>query len=161
MVKGQAQTVGLWKNVVGSISLDSFVGKLPNLVQWMLLECTWPLLMLKLQGQRSRSKRWSLHKWCLLSIFRILCYKVAKFCTVNPPREELFPIFSLLHWQGSRYHGCQLRVDNPLYICNPFEFCTGGRGFLIHFLFFQDFPFTLFVFCLVSIDLLVLLYFRH
>ena len=55
MVKGQGQTAGLWKNVILSISLDSFAGKLPNLVQWMPLESRLPFLMswyvVKSQGQ--------------------------------------------------------------------------------------------------------------
>ena len=38
MVKGQGQAAGLCPNVVCSIFLDPFDGKLPNLIQWMPLE---------------------------------------------------------------------------------------------------------------------------
>ena len=56
---------------VRSIYFDPLAWKLPNLVQWMPLESRCFLLISRSHGQRSRSNRWSLHKWyyvCSLSV---------------------------------------------------------------------------------------------
>ena len=50
-VRGQSQTAGLWKNVVHSISLDTFAWKWPNL---MPLGSRWPQLMFRSHGQSLR-----------------------------------------------------------------------------------------------------------
>ena len=83
MVKRQGQTAGLCSNVVCSISLDPFAGKLPNLKQWMSLESRWSLLISWSHYQRSSLNCWSLFRCCLLNISWPLCWKVAKLITVN------------------------------------------------------------------------------
>ena len=70
-------------NDVRSISFYLFARKLPNLVQWMLLDNRWSLLIFRSHGPRSRSNCRFLYKCCLLKIFWNLCLKVVKLGTVR------------------------------------------------------------------------------
>ena len=69
MVKSQGLTAGVWTNVVRSIPLDPFAGKLPDLILWLSVENKQKTYwfsgdVIKGQGQTA-----DLHpKCCLLSI---------------------------------------------------------------------------------------------
>ena len=118
------------------MSLDPFAGKLPNLVQWILLESRWFLWMFRSRAPRSRSNCWYKR---LLNIFRLLYlkYKYQVLIFIPPPplkqgaycfalvgqsvgwlyvdqamSAQYFLTTRLESCQTS-YSGCQERVDVP------------------------------------------------
>ena len=99
-------------NDVSSISFDPFAWMLPNIVQWIYLENTWTLLILRSHGQRSKSNCWFLYKWCPLNICLLFRWKVDKFSTKVRWPQLIFRI----HCQKSRSNFQSLNKCCPLNI---------------------------------------------
>ena len=107
MAKGQGQTAGLWKNIVNSISLDSFDRKLPNLVQEMPLESRWPVLMFRSHVQRSRSICWFSSQVLSTRDLMILCMMVIKFAILV---NYLYWVTRARSNYSSSSHHCPLNI---------------------------------------------------
>ena len=130
---GQVQTAGLCTNDVHSKSFYLFAWMLPN---WY-------------SGQRSNSILsvvYSIYFDPLLDNCKTTCSYTGWlervdciYCMLFGSQDQVkilvfisalsaqYFIKHLLNNYQTWYRGCQLRVDNSLYICNPSELCTRGH----------------------------------